>query len=230
MSNKGLFKKTAMRALALFLVLFICFGYLPTFEIDENGKLDVKFVENPFLIKAEAANVTTSVSNLGASDTNGSFSGNGTSISGSVTGKDATSGCNSTPASSATDTLTLTNNYTTAATLSFSYSPTVNGGSVTIDGASKTSAGSFSKELEAGGHIDIKITSATGAKTTSISITNLKLEQKIVTATTTFTPSNNGTYTVDGTAVTSNITRTQSSNQAYTLTEATTAAHMPKAG
>ncbi|MBQ3418274.1 MAG: InlB B-repeat-containing protein [Ruminococcus sp.] len=168
-------------------------------------------------ITVYAANISTSVANLGASDVNGSFSGSGTTISGSVTGKDATTGCNSTPASSATDTLTLTNNFTTAATLSFSYSPTVNGGSVTVDGSSKTSSGTFSKELAASGTVEVVITSATGAKTTSISLTNITLEQKIVTATTTFTPATNGSYTVDGTAVTSEISRTQASTQAYTL-------------
>ncbi len=218
-TNNSILKEAAKRGFALLLVLFMLFGFVPEIHIDTDadGKLDVELVQNPLLLTAEAVSVSTSVTNLGAADLNGKFSGSGTSISGSVTGKDATSGCNSTPASSATDTLTLTNNYTTAATLSFNYSVTLNSGTVTIDGSSKTSAGAFSKELAAGGQVQVVITSATGAKTTSVSLTNLALEQKIVTATTTFTPSTNGSFTVDGTAVTSNITRTQASTQAYNL-------------
>ena len=104
------------------------------------------------------------------------------SISGSVDGTTTPgSGCSSDSYSSNSSTLTLTNNLKVSASLSFGYSTTIaTNGSVTIDGSTVTGRGTFGeKELAAGSSVDITITSGKGSsKKTSISITNIKLENK----------------------------------------------------
>ena len=160
----------------------------------------------------------TSGTVTGLSDTNIglSFSGTaddawsatGTTITGSVVSVGGT--CSDTAYNS---TLTIKNNKATKATLSFNYAIEQNSGTITVDGSAVTTNGSFSKELAAGSSITVKIESGS-TTATKITMTNVALVSD-VTATTTFVPAENGTYTVDGKAITEEYSNTQSSMTAY---------------
>ena len=113
-------------------------------------------------------------------------------------------------------TLTITNNKTTKATLSFDYAVVVSDGKILVNYTTVTANGSFSKELEAGGTVEVEIESGSTDVDTMITMTNVKLVSD-VTATTTFLPAENGSYTVDGKKVTEKFSKTQSSTQAYAL-------------
>ena len=144
---------------------------------------------------------------------NGAWSASGNKIIGSVTGS-AESTCTS--ASSKDDTLNLTNNKGAAALLSFDYTLSTNGGSVTINGTAVTESGHFEKTIENGENVSIVITSAVGAKTTSIELNNIAL---VIDAdiTTTFVPGENGTFSVNGNEITSSWINQQKSTVAYHL-------------
>ena len=160
----------------------------------------------------------TSGTVTGLSDTNIglSFSGTaddawsatGTTITGSVVSVGGT--CSDTHYNS---TLTIKNNKATKATLSFNYAIEQNSGTITVDGSAVTTNGSFSKELAAGSSITVKIKSGS-TTATKITMTNVALVSD-ATATTTFVPAENGTYTVDGKAITEEYSNTQSSMTAY---------------
>ena len=111
-------------------------------------------------------------------------------------------------------TLTITNNKTTKATLSFDYTVVVSDGTILVNNATTTTAGSFSKELAAGGTVEVEIESGSTSADTKITMTNVKLVAD-VSATVTFQPAENGSYTVDGKAITEVYTHTQSSMTAY---------------
>ena len=113
-------------------------------------------------------------------------------------------------------TLTIINNKTTKATLSFDYAVVVSDGTILVNNATATANGRFSKELEAGGTVEVEIESGSTNAATMITMTNVKLVSD-VTATTTFLPAENGSYTVDGKKVTEKFSKTQSSTQAYAL-------------
>ena len=119
-------------------------------------------------------------------------------------------------------TLTITNKKTTKATLSFDYIVVVSDGTILVDNTTTTTNGSFSKELEAGGTIEVEIGSGNTSADTKITMTNVKLVAD-VSATVTFQPAENGSYTVDGQTITEVYTHTQSSMTAYQV-EATPAA------
>ena len=85
-----------------------------------------------------------------------------------------------------------------------------------MNNATATANGRFSKELEAGGTVEVEIESGSTNAATMITMTNVKLVSD-VTATTTFLPAENGSYTVDGKKVTEKFSKTQSSTQAYAL-------------
>ena len=119
-------------------------------------------------------------------------------------------------------TLTITNKKTTKATLSFDYIVVVSDGTILVDNTTTTTNGSFSKELEAGGTIEVEIESGNTSADTKITMTNVKLVAD-VSATVTFQPAENGSYTVDGQTITEVYTHTQSSMTAYQV-EATPAA------
>ena len=125
----------------------------------------------------------TSTSGIGAT---GSWTvgSDGKSINGSVSGSKAFSYY-----LSAYSTLTITNNKSAAALLSFDFSVSGNfavGGSVTVNGTKYTAAGSHSitdLELAAGGKMTIKLTAdkcnaSNGANTVSINVTNVSLKLK----------------------------------------------------
>ena len=136
-----------------------------------------------------------------------------TSWTGTTTSKQ--SGC-STQYTPATGSLTLTNDSGEAKTFSFDYTVTLNGGSVTIDGSNATTNGSFAKTLASGSSVVITTSSSNSAKnTTTVTLSNIKLEVQQVT--TTFEPSTNGSYTVDSTKITATLSKTGPSTTTYAL-------------
>ena len=150
-------------------------------------------------------------SNIGLSfsgDANDAWSATGTTITGSVVSVGGT--CSDTHYDS---TLTIKNNKATKATLSFNYAIEANSGTIKVNGTAVTANGAFNKELAVGESIKVYIKSGS-ATATKITMTNVALVSD-VTATTTFVPAENGTYTVDGKTVTETYSNTQSSMTAY---------------
>ena len=111
-------------------------------------------------------------------------------------------------------TLTIKNNKTTKATLSFEYTVVVSEGTILVNNATTTTAGSFSKELEGGGTVEVEIESGSTSADTKITMTNVKLVAD-VSATVTFQPAENGSYTVDGQKITGAHTNKQSAMIPY---------------
>ncbi len=143
----------------------------------------------------------------------GTWKASGTTIEGSATG---TSGCGG--GSSTTTTLTITNNKTNEAVLSFAYSASLNSGSINVKGTEiKDESGTFpATPLKAGESITISVKSASDAKTTSIKLTNVSLSVN-VDATALFKPAVGGSYTVDGTAVTSETSLTKNAQTGFAV-------------
>ncbi len=128
----------------------------------------------------------------------------------------STSGSGCGGGSSYRSTLTITNKKTTKATLSFDYTVMVSEGTILVDNTETTANGSFSMELAAGGTVEVEIESGSTSADTKITMTNVKLVAD-VSATVTFQPAENGSYTVDGKTITEAYTNTQSSMTAYQL-------------
>ena len=150
-------------------------------------------------------------SNIGLSfsgDANDAWSATGTTITGSVVSVGGT--CSDTHYDS---TLTIKNNKATKATLSFNYAIEANSGTIKVNGTAVTANGAFNKELAVGESIKVYIKSGS-TTATKITMTNVALVSD-VTATTTFVPAENGTYTVDGKTVTETYSNTQRSMTAY---------------
>lgn len=164
-------------------------------------------------LAATSGNVTgLTDSNIGLSfsgNADDAWSANGTSITGAVTSEGGT--CSDTSYES---TLTIINKRTAPATLSFVYSIEQNSGTIKVNGGAVTANGSFTKELAAGGTVTVYIKSGSTSDATKITMTNVALVSD-VTATTTFVPAENGTYTVDGKLITENHSNKQSSMTAY---------------
>ena len=149
--------------------------------------------------------------NIGLSfsgDADDAWSATGTTITGSVVSVGGT--CSDTHHNS---TLTIKNNKTAKATLSFNYAIEANSGTIEVNGTAVTANGAFNKELAVGESIKVYIKSGS-TTATKITMTNVALVSD-VTATTTFVPAENGTYTVDGKTVTETYSNTQSSMTAY---------------
>ena len=169
----------------------------------------------------------TSGTVTGLSDTNIGLSFSGTadnawSASGTqIIGKARSTSGSCGGGSSYRSTLTITNKKTTKATLSFDYTVVVSEGTILVDNTTTSTSGSFSKELAAGGTVEVEIESGSTSADTKITMTNVKLVAD-VSATVTFQPAENGSYTVDGKTITEVYTHTQSSMTAYQL-EATPA-------
>ena len=183
-------KETLKRFLSLLLCVLMVCALLPTtaFAADELRGLTDK--------------------NIGLStDSNGTWSAVDTTITGTITGD----GCNATKT-----TLTITNKKTIEATLSFDYTSDIaSGGTVKVDEKSVSTTGSFTKKILAKENVKVELTAsnAEGSKA-SIKMTNVQLVAD-VSATVTFQPTQNGSYTVDGRAITEAYTNTQSSMIAY---------------
>ena len=172
---------------------------------------------------AETSGEVTGLSNenIGLSysgDKTDTWTANGTTVTGSI---QSSSGCGTTHYSS---TLTITNKRSITAVLSFDYAIDAQGGTIKVDGAAVTAGGTFSKELAAGGTVDIYIKSNSTSKPTKITLSNLALSANIE-ATATFLPAENGSYTVDGKAVTEEFSNTQNAMKAYKLVATPDAGH-----
>ena len=113
-------------------------------------------------------------------------------------------------------TLTVKNAGSDSAILSFSYTVIASGGTIKIDDESVTTDGSFSKELSANASIDIFIKSGSASDDTAISISSLSLLVN-KQATLTFSPVENGSFSVDGVKVTEEYSHTYSSTEKITL-------------
>lgn len=154
--------------------------------------------------------------NIGLSysgDKDDTWSANGTTITGTI---QSSSGCGTTHYRS---TLTLTNKRSITAVLSFDYAIDAQGGTIQVDGTAVTAGGTFSKELAAGEKVNIYIKSNSTSAATKITMTNLALSANIE-ATATFLPAENGSYTVDGKAVTEKFSNPQNAMNAYKLVAA----------
>ena len=152
--------------------------------------------------------------NIGLSfsgDADNAWSASGTQIIGKAR---STSGSGCDGGSDCRSTLTITNKKTTKATLSFDYTVMVSEGTILVDNTTTTANGSFSKELAAGGTVEVEINSGSTSADTKITMTNVKLVAD-VSATVTFQPAENGSYTVDGQTITEPYTHTQNSMTAY---------------
>ena len=168
---------------------------------------------------AWAATVNGSLSDesIGLStDKDNAWKATATQIVGLV--KSTDDGCTT---SKSRSTLTITNNKATTATLSFDYTVVLSGGTILVNNTTTTANGSFSQELAAGGTIEVEIESGSTSADTQITMSNVKLVAD-VSATVTFQPAENGSYTVDGRNITEVYTNTQSSMTAYQV-EATPA-------
>ena len=133
----------------------------------------------------------------------------------------STSGSGCGGGSDYSSTLTITNNKATEATLSFDYAVEVSEGTILVNYTAITTAGSFNQKLKAGGTVEVEIKSGSTSADTQITMSNVKLVAD-VSATVTFQPAENGSYTVDGRNITEVYTHTQSSMTAYQV-EATPA-------
>ena len=192
-------KSVGKRFLSIALVIVMVLTLLPVIEMS-----------------ASAANVNTGVTGLTAeSSGNASWSGGSGAITGTATTSSSTS-CGTTTYTPQSGTLTITNSSGQKALVTFDYNPVANGGSITIDDAAAP-GGSFNKILEANGTIVVSIKSSEAAANTStITISNLKLtEEKSVTLT--LKVPTNGSYKVDGTAVTAQTTKTVLTTDSVTL-------------
>ena len=192
-------KRITKRFLSLLLVTVMVLALVPVVTVPAH---------------AETSGSVTGLAdeNIGLSFTGNAddaWSANGTSIIGAATSTGGT--CSDTSHES---TLTITNKKSTTATLSFDYSIEQNNGTIKVNGKAVTANGSFTKELAAGGTVTVYIESGSTSGATKITMTNVALVSD-VTATTTFVPAENGTYTVDGKTVTEEYSNTQSSMTAY---------------
>ena len=200
---KQVFKRFLSLALAMLMVLTLLPGMTTTAWAATSGTV------------AGLADDNIGLSFKG--DADNAWSAGGTEITGTVTGYKPVLF-----SKARESTLTITNNKDKPATLSFDYAPDVNGGTITVGGEGVSSGASFTKELAPKGSIKVYIKSEKAdGKTTKITLTNVKLVAD-ATATVTFQPSQNGSYTVDGKAITEAYTHTQSSMTAYQV-EATPA-------
>lgn len=151
-----------------------------------------------------------------------SFSGNTneawSELYGVVTGTaKATKSCGTWSAKNST--LTITNNRSTPATLSFDYTISQKGSStIQVDGTSVTAKDKFSTDLDSKAKVTVSIKSGKKeGEYATINLSNFLLVQK-TEATTTFLPAGeNGSYTVDGNPITEANTNTQSSTTAYNV-------------
>ena len=163
---------------------------------------------------AESGEVTGLTNgNIGLSysgDKTDTWSASGTTVTGSI---QSSSGCGTTHYSS---TLTITNKRSIPAALSFDYTIDAQGGTIQVDGTTVTAGGTFSKEISAGGTVTVYIKSNSTSAPTKITLLNVALSAN-VEATVTFLPTENGSYTVDGQAVTEEFSKTQNATNAYKL-------------
>ena len=194
------------RFTALMLAAMLLFSLAPTFT------LTVFAAKSGTVTGLSDGNIGLNFASTTGNAADDPWSASGTTITGSVVAT-SSMGCNT----NYNSTLTITNNKLTAANLSFDYAVAVNSGTVQVDGTTVSSDGSYSytKELAAGESIKVYLMSGSTTPT-KITMTNIALVSD-VTATTTFQPAENGSYTVDGNTVTETYSSTQSSTQGYAV-------------
>lgn len=168
----------------------------------------------PALAKTSGTVTGLAVENIELSftgDAEVTWSASGTQIVGAATSISGDCGSSTTYES----TLTITNKGTTTARLSFGYAIEQNSGTIRVDGTAVSSGASFTKELAENESVKVFIKSGSTSAATKITMTDVKLEAS-ATATVTFQPAENGSYTVDGKDITTEAyTNTQSSLIAY---------------
>jgi uncharacterized repeat protein (TIGR02543 family) len=154
-------------------------------------------------------NIGLSFSGEGDNPGDDAWSASGSSVTGQVVAVKGS--CSTTDYNS---TLTITNKKSATATLSFAYTVSLGGGTVTVDGTSVSTNGTFSKEIGPNETVTVKIKSKGG--TTSVTLSNMTL---LVNASpqVTFQKAENGTYTVDGATVGDGLTKSKNSSEAYQL-------------
>ncbi len=212
-------KKFSMRILAMLMTVAMLLPLLPTGLLPDFGHDDHdghNHNNSPVLdASAASGDLTMTADGLAASYSgSGEWGGGGTSASGTVSGKN---GFISALNSAQTATLTFTNGRDQEARISFDYNITKNTGSVTIGGTTVTGSGTHSQLLPAGETLQIVIKSGKGSSnTTAIELSNISLVVE-TTATTTFQVAENGTYTVNGEAISAETQKTQLSTEAYAL-------------
>lgn len=164
-------------------------------------------------LAATSGNVTgLTDSNIGLSfsgTADDAWSATGTTITGSVVSVGGT--CSDTSYDS---TLTITNKKSTTATLSFNYSIEQNSGTIRVNGKDVSSGGSLTKELAVNESVKVVYIKSGSTTATKITMTEVALVSD-VTATATFVPAENGTYTVNGKLITEEYSNMQSSTTPY---------------
>ncbi len=195
-----MFKRIARRFVSFVLVIVLVLSVIPAV--------------------AYAANVNTGVDGLTANSSgDATWTYNSSTITGSVKAS-SSSGCTGTTYTSQNGTLTFTNSSGAVGLLSFDFSITLSNGSVTIDGTDITASGSFSKTLNAGGTVAVRIASnETNTTATTISISNIKLTPE-TDVNVTFKAPEHGTYTVNGDEISAETTRTFKTTDSVVLSAA----------
>ena len=168
------------------------------------------------MLEASATGINTGVTGLTGDYTNGTWSSSSGVLSGSAS-TSVSSGCSGDSFTRVTSTLTLTNSSGQTGTLAFVYTDLVfGGGTVTIDGV-RPSGGNFSKKLENGESVAIVLRSnPSGAGTTSIKLSNIRLASGNVSVTFSL-PQGNGSYTVDGTLISAETVINKSATESFSL-------------
>ena len=186
------------KILWLFLPVLFCFLLMPAFVNQTSAAL---------------ADTTLGEAQVASGGKQTSYDASGTTISCSA------SGGSFILSYSSTLTITLTNNRTKEADLSFNYDIVLGGGSLIMAGESITADGqySFSKSLSAGESIQIELTSKKGSGTASLTITGLNLSEAGATVSVKFLAPSGGTYTVDGVAITEEKTITKLQTEEYKM-------------
>ncbi|MBR6740977.1 MAG: hypothetical protein IKM04_07935 [Clostridia bacterium] len=189
------------RVLATVIALAMLLSMLPTIQLHVHAAGTLTVTD---------ANVGLSWTDASSSKGNATWTASGTTVTGTATGYTQYI----ISKKSVTTTLTITNNHSDDRTLSFDYTLT-GGGSVsgTISGTS----GSYSKTLAAGTSTTITLTSPSGSSNTNtLTLSSLQLLSS-GNVTSTFLAPENGNYTVDGAAVTTQTTKEKAASEAYAL-------------
>ena len=166
-------------------------------------------------ITVHAASVSNfSVDGISASYDKGTWSATGNTITGSVKTNESSS-CTGTTYTQVTGTLTITNTSGAAGVLSFGFSKTGGNGTAAVNDVNNNIPGSFI--LNADDSVIVTITSAQNqSDTTSVELSNISFAVS-TNITTTFAVPENGTYTVDGEEITSEISKEKASTETYAV-------------
>ena len=208
MKNKLKIKNKSLIQLIVAFVTVCVIGFSSLF-----GGIGIVFAGAGDVVSHEVQGLTVTQSGL---DTSNSESSAG-HIKAAVTGE---SGMCSDSASSGT--LTLKNTKGENAFLSFTYTVSVNGGSISFKTGSGseesiTSNGTYNMELSNNTSLVISLTSAKGSKTTYISLNSIALVVQKNVTTTFEMPEGTGTYKVDGATISSTTPITKVSTDSYQL-------------